>query len=154
MPAKTTDTDMGMKKILAEMQALGQKRVKVGIQNDAGVHDESQGLTVAAIAYINEYGTRSGKIPPRPAHSNAFDDNKASINNLVNRLTKGVSEGKLTGQKAAEILGQTHEDNVKQSITNLRTPANAPYTIEQKGSSNPLISTRQTVNSVRYVVEE
>ena len=152
MPAKTTDTDMGMKKILAEMQALGQKRVKVGIQSDAGVHDGGD-MSVAFIAYKNEYGTPDGKIPPRPAHSNAFDDNRISINNLINRLTKGVSEGKLTGQKAAEILGQTHEDNVKQSITNLRTPANAPYTIAQKGSSNPLIDTGQTRNSVRYVVE-
>ena len=153
MPAKTTDTDMGMKKILDEMESLGQKRVKVGIQNDAGAHDESQGLTVAAIAYINEYGTRDGRIPPRPAHANAFDDNRTSLNSLVNRLIRGVSEGKLTAQKAAAILGQTHEDNVKQSITNLRTPANAPRTIAQKGSSNPLIDTGQTRNSVRYVVE-
>lgn len=153
MSGKTTDTDKGMKKILAQMKALGQKRVNVGIHNDAGIHDESQGMTIAAIAYINEYGTRDGRIPPRPAHSNAFDDNKASLDNLINRLTKGVSEGKLTAQKAAEILGQTHEDNVKQSITNLRTPENAPYTIAQKGSSNPLIDTGQTRNSVRYVVE-
>ena len=152
MPAKTTDTDMGMQKILAEMEALGQKRVKVGIQNDAGVHAGGD-MSVAAIAYINEYGTRDGRIPPRPAHTNAFDDNKTSLNSLVNRLIRGVSEGKLTAQKAAAILGQTHEDNVKQSITNLRSPANAPRTIAQKGSSNPLIDTGQTRNSVRYVVE-
>ena len=152
MSARTTDTDMGMEKILAEMQALGQKRVKVGIQNDASVHDGGD-MSVAAIAYINEYGTRDGRIPPRPAHTNAFDDNKISLNNLVKRLVKGVSEGKLTAQKAAAILGQTHEDSVKQSITNLRTPANAPRTIAQKGSSNPLIDTGQTRNSVRYVVE-
>jgi len=152
MSADTTDTDKGLKQILAEMQALGSKSINVGIQDDAGEHDEG-GLSVAAVAYINEYGTRDGRIPARPAHTNAFDNNRRQLDALVLRLNRGVADGKLSADKAAALLGQTHEDNVKQSIRTLSSPANAPATVAAKGSSNPLIDTGQTVNSVRYVVE-
>ncbi|MBE0470602.1 MAG: hypothetical protein IBX55_13975 [Methyloprofundus sp.] len=148
----TTDTDRGLKKILAEMQALGSKSVKVGIQDDAGSHSGGD-MSVAAIAYINEYGTRDGRIPPRPAHTNAFDDNRRKLDALVLRLNRAVADGKMSADQAAKLLGQTHEDNVKQSIRSLSSPANATSTVTRKGSSNPLIDTGQTVNSVRYVVE-
>lgn len=152
MPAKTTDKDLGLQKILKEMQALGSKRVKVGIQNDAGAHQGSD-MSVAALAYINEYGTRDGNIPARPAHTNAFDDNRAKLSALTDRLVKGVTEGKLSADQAAKLLGQTHEDNVKMAILTLTAPANAASTIAAKGSSNPLVDTKQTSNSVRYLVE-
>lgn len=148
----TTDTDKGLKSILAEMQALGSKSVKVGIQDDAGSHAGGD-MSIAAIAYINEYGTRNGRIPPRPAHTNAFDSNRSKLNALILRLNRAVADGKMSADQAARLLGQTHEDNVKQSIRSLTSPANALSTVEAKGSSNPLIDTGQTVNSVRYVVE-
>lgn len=149
----TRDRDLGLERILEEMRALDGAVVKVGIQDDAGVHDESN-LTIAEIAYINEYGTSDGRIPARPAHRQAFDDNQNSLSNIKARLVKGVQNGRIDSTRALKILGETHQANIQDSITNLSTPANAPATIERKGSSNPLIDTGQTRQSVRYVIED
>jgi hypothetical protein len=150
---KTTDTDKGLNAVLAEMVRLNGAYVDVGLQDDGELHKDGGGLSVAEIAYINEYGTNDGRIPPRPAHRNAFDDNRAKLDALKLRLIRGVADGKLSAETAAKILGETHQANVQESIRSLSEPANAPSTIAKKGSSNPLIDSGQTLQSVRYVVE-
>lgn len=149
---KTTDTDKGIKNILAEMAKLNSARVKVGLQDDGEIHKESQ-MTVASIAAVNEYGSADGRIPSRPAHANAFDDNQGELKTLLERLIKGVSEGKISADRAAKILGQDYENKVKEAIRSLTSPKNAQMTIDAKGFDNPLIATGQTINSVRYIVE-
>jgi hypothetical protein len=149
---KNTDRDLGLADILKEMDLLAGAAVNVGIQDDAGTDPES-GKTIAEIAYYNEYGTQDGRIPARPAHRNAFDDNRAKLDSLQVRLIKGVADGKLSADRAAKIMGETHQGFVRRSIQTLSTPANADSTIAAKGSSNPLIDTGQTLQSVRYVVE-
>ena len=146
----TEDKDLGLEKIIKEMRKLGKLAVKVGIQDDGALHDKG-GESIAQTAYWNEYG--KGRIPSRPAHRNAFDDNEASLTKLSARLVAGVQDGKIDAEGAAKILGETHEGNVKKSIRDLKTPENKDSTKDAKGSSNPLIDTDQTIMSVRYVVE-
>jgi len=60
------------------------------------------------------------------------------------------SNGKL--DKALEVIGQIAVGKVQKYMIDLRSPPNAPSTVKQKGSSNPLIDTGALVQSVTYSV--
>lgn len=53
-----------------------------------------------------------------------------------------------------EQVGAFAAGATQQYITDLRDPPNAPYTIEKKGSDNPLIDTGSMRSSVTYKVTD
>jgi len=161
---RVEDIDKGWDRIRRETEALGDKMVKVGIQSDAGAYsddDDEDAPTLVEIAFWNEYGTEGGAsgggwggpVPERPFMRNSFDDNKSDLQDFKGRLWDRVIRGTVDARQAAELLGQRHEGQVKETITSLATPPNAPATIALKGSSNPLIDSGQMRQSVRYEVE-
>ena len=137
------DIDRGWQRIKRETQALSGKAVKVGIQSDAG--------EVLDRAFFNEYGTT--RIPARPFVSAAFDENRDDLHRMKSRLWDGLLMGRIGADQAAALLGEHHQNQVQEKITSIQTPPNAASTVEQKGSSNPLIDTGQMRQSVRYEVE-
>lgn len=57
--------------------------------------------------------------------------------------------------KTLDAIGAVTAGEVQQYMTDLKTPPNAPYTIQQKGSSNPLIDTGALRASVTWkIVDE
>jgi hypothetical protein len=62
--------------------------------------------------------------------------------------------GKTTGLKGGIKLGEEVRDDMVKEIVDLRDPANAPSTVEAKGSSNPLVDTLQMANNVKYKVKQ
>ena len=65
--------------------------------------------------------------------------NKAAnktINITVGSIAGGMDESQALS-KAAIML----KNAIQKEITNIKEPPNSPYTIEKKGSSNPLIDT-------------
>lgn len=143
----TQDRDLGYKKIMHEMRELARYEVKVGIQSDAGADKEGNFIIDRAVA--NEFGT--SKIPERSFIRSAFDMKRFALRELINRLTNGVKEQKLSAKLAAEILGQKHEEDIKDRIDEITSPELSPVTIAKKGSSKPLIESSQMKNSVRFV---
>lgn len=91
-------------------------------------------------------------IPERSFVRSAFDENRIKLEKLKERLYSGVIDGKLNPLRAAGLLGQQHEKDIKDKIRSITTPALSPSTIARKKSSKPLIDTGQMLNSVRYVV--
>lgn len=105
------------------------------------------GTYVAEVARDNEYGTL--KIPPRPFFRNAIDENTPKWvdflgRDLVNTNDAGISYNR---------LGEMARGDIVESITRLNTPPNAQRTIEQKGSSNPLIDTGFLRANVTFKVD-
>lgn len=152
----TTDKDLGMKAIIAEMKKLGRGEVVVGILQDKGAKRyDGPGTqpTTLDVAIWNEYGTDDGHVPERPAHRLAFERNKAELEKRMELTAKAVG-GKttksMTAERGLDLLGVFYEAKVKQEIVDLRVPPNAPSTIAAKKSDNPLIDTGQMVNSVTY----
>ena len=137
------DKDRGWKRIKRETKALTRKAVKVGIQSDGG--------DVLNRAFFNEFGTST--IPARPFISTAFDENRDDLHEMKRRLWNGVIQGKINAARAAALLGEHHQNQVREKITSIDTPPNAESTIRMKGSSNPLIDTGQMRSAVRYEVE-
>ena len=93
------------------------------------------GKDVTTVARDNDQGTK--RIPERPFMIPA--GNKAAnktINITVGSIASGMDE-----QQALSKAGELFVGFIQKEITNLKEPPNSPYTIEKKGSSNPLIDT-------------
>lgn len=107
--------------------------------------------TVAEYAIQNEFGT--DKIPARPALRNAIDENEKKIRKFKQKvIQKYLIDGKLNEKQAGSLIGFFVRSLMQRSITDLKSPPNAPSTIARKGSSNPLIDTGRYRQSINYKV--
>lgn len=117
------------------------KKLKVGIFESAKYDD---GTPVAQVAFWQEFGT--AKIPMRPFIRNAIAKNTQKWGDSVKTALIGTNDS----EKALKMLGEIMRGDIVLSLTNLNTPPNAPSTIKQKGSSNPLIDTGLLRNSISW----
>lgn len=126
------------------LQFLGKKSLEVGFYDTATYPN---GQNVAQVAFWNEFGTI--RSPARPFFRNAIETNikkwYASFGDLV---SSGGSDRVVMGK-----LGEIIRNDIAMSITKFSTPPNAQSTIEQKGSSKPLIDTGLMRRSVTYKVK-
>lgn len=128
-----------------------EKRLNAKLQLEVGFFESakySDGKHVAQVAHDNEFGTST--IPPRPFFRNAIKDKSKEWLELF-RDTQFKTKDML---KTLGIVGTIAKDDIATSITDLSSPPNAPYTVKQKGSSNPLIDTGLMRNSVSYEITE
>lgn len=117
------------------------KKLKVGIFESAKYDD---GTPVAQVAFWQEFGTT--KIPMRPFMRNAITKNTQKWGDSVKTAIVGTNDS----EKALKMLGEIMRGDIVLSLTNLNTPPNAPSTIKQKGSSNPLIDTGLLRSSISW----
>ena len=146
--SEVIDQDMGFGRIMAAIPELRGASVDVGIQEDAGVGDD--GTTVAAYAFFNEFGTEH--VPARPFMRGAADEQKGRWYSFVERNLNLVIQGKLGLTPALNMIGERAADDTRQYAVKLSVPENADSTIDQKGSSNPLVDTGRMVQSIRHAV--
>lgn len=126
--------------------------VLVGVPKGAGNYED--GLTIATIAAVNNFGSADGHIPARPFLAPAVENGAPEYRRLVEVMLPKVMSGELEMQTLLAQMGQLAEGHVKQQITELRTPPNAQSTIDKKGSDNPLIDTGALRQSIRYVLDD
>lgn len=69
-------------------------------------------------------------------------------------LSKAVKHTEYDGARALSIMGEKIKDDLRASIAGWTTPANAPYTIKQKGFNKPLVDTGHMMNSIGYEVND
>lgn len=146
MPNNTDAIISEMRKAFAKV-TRGSKGVTVGIHEDAGMHPDST-ITNAQIGALLNYGT--DKIQPRawliPGVKSAEQDMKDTV---AHGLESGESVERIIQQVGVVAAGA-----VQQYMTDLQYPPNAPSTIAQKGSSNPLIDSGALRASVSWKVDK
>ena len=119
------------------------KEIQVGFFATSKYPD---GTPVAAVAAFNEFGTK--RAPERPFFRNAIAGAEEELNPV---MVKNINPRTMAlDRKTAGKLGQVMQGRIQRSITTLRDPANAPSTIAQKGSSNPLLDTGTLRKSTTY----
>ena len=117
----------------------------VGIHESAGVTDDEQ-MTMATLGAVQHFG--NGQIPARRwLDTGAESGSKDIITTARDGLANGLDSKSIVAQMGAETEGA-----IKQYITDLKEPPNAPSTIRKKGSSNPLVDTGNMRASVTSVV--
>jgi hypothetical protein len=128
----------------------GSRVVRVGFLSGATYPN---GLSVALVAFWNEFGTKFA--PARPFFRNMIAAKK-------NEWPNGIAtQLKLTGFNVDLALRRTGEaiaGQLRESIINTNFPPNAESTIERKGHSKPLVgappSKGHMLGSVDYEVAD
>ena len=174
------DRDRGWDRFQKEVKKFEGAFTKVGVQaGERRKDDQADMVLIAAVQefgavidvtpamrkYLHSIGlhlktsTKTIKIPERSFIRTPMDDNRDKIQKVINKLYGQVTEGiinsdgarvPMTAEKAIAVLGEFAEGIIKKAITDIDTPANNPFTIARKGSSNPLIDKGQLRQSIRH----
>jgi hypothetical protein len=149
MANKVQDIDRGWNKFVENISKHSESGIKVGVLQTAP--NTADGQTQATIAAQNEFGTKS--IPERSFLRSTIDENRVNYNVIIDSILERVYLENRSMREQLGLLGQKVQSDIKRKIVTLRTPPNAPATIAEKGSDNPLIDTGQMLNSISYEVE-
>lgn len=130
---------------------------------------------ILMIAHVNEFGcqidvtdkmrnylhviglhlkkdTRVINIPERSFLRTGYDINKNKIIDKTEPLLKKVIALELPVDAFFNALGEYVVGQIQEYMTSIKSPANHPFTIAQKKSSNPLINTGKLRDSITYKV--
>jgi hypothetical protein len=142
------DRDLGMKRIIAEMQKASRLEVAVGIQQGA---KGAEGASIAEYGAYNEFGT--GKIPSRPFMATSFDESRAQIDQDFDREASAMMQGK-SAHQALLTIGLKHAQRIQKTISGRNfLPKLAERTVRaKKGSTKTLVDTGAMLNSIHPVV--
>jgi len=148
---------IGKQQVEEAMKALAKKlegatRVLVGVPEGAGAYED--GLTIATIAAVNNFGSADGKIPARPFLTPAIEKGALQYQRLAEVMIPKVLTGEMTMNTLLEQMGNLAEGHVKQEITDGNFIDNAESTKAAKGSDKPLIDTGALRQSIRYVIDD
>lgn len=157
---KIISSSTGLKDKLLK-SARDKLSVFVGVQSNEPKKSKDGKVTElgnAQIAAINEFGAtiRTGNgtitIPERPFVRGSINANRNKYLKLNAQAAKKILAGNLKVEDYLEFLGTKASNDMKKYATDLREPPNAEMTIKLKKSDNPLVDTRQMINSISYVV--
>ncbi|MBI6551057.1 hypothetical protein YA0850_01280 [Pseudomonas veronii] len=149
---------IGKQQVEEALKALAKKlegatRVLVGVPEGAGAYED--GLTIATIAAVNNFGTADGRIPAREFLQPAINEGAPQYQRLSEIMIPKVLSGSMTMTTLLEQMGNLAEGHVKQKITDGPFVENAESTKRAKGSDKPLQGkTGNLRQSIRYVIDE
>lgn len=146
---------------------LNGKSVEVGVLGGgeaswlAGIHE--YGCTIPVTpkmrAYLHHQGlhlketTTAIKIPERSFLRNGYDEKKEEVISGCEAILGDVLSGSMDTQTFLEALGETLASGIKDYARDLSNPANHPFTVERKGSVNPLEDTGGMIGAISYRVK-
>lgn len=150
--AKVTDIDRGWKRLqaLSKQLASNDVHVRVGVLDDGkeGSADRG-GFTNGMLAVAMEFGTAT--IPARSWIGRTFDKKRSEVQADMQRLLGHILDGKISVDKALNVLGAKYSAEVKNTVTQGEQipPPNAPSTLARK-----LAKTREgAANTVRTLID-
>lgn len=155
--------------LLKEINKIIGKTIKVGIFG-------SQGADILMIATVNEFGisinvtdkmrgylaykglhlkksTTTINIPERSYIRGGYDAKKKKIFDFAEKQLENVYSLNINAEQYMERLAIYCVGQIQDYMTSLKKPPNHPFTIQEKGSSNPLINTGRLRESITYKIE-
>lgn len=124
--------------------------IVAGVAQDATPYPD--GTPTALVAAANEFGTPT--IPERSFMRSTMDEEQEKYFTMGEQVAQAAADGKITLRRGAQLIGLTMQNDIRQKITDLKSPPNAPSTIRQKGSANPLVDTAHMRGQVTFEVRE
>lgn len=136
---KTTDRDLGAKRILKEVKRADGAYCDVGYFGDKE-HPEGD-LSLVGIATVQEFGSDKKNIPERPFLRTTTDEKRNTWQRRMNEAMGRVLEGTTNVVSALTAFGELAAGDVRKKITAIKTPPKAEATIKSQGPgfTNPLI---------------
>ncbi|MGL5773939.1 MAG: hypothetical protein ACRCYB_01160, partial [Aeromonas veronii] len=128
-------------------QYRGNSHITIGI-HEGSVQPESGDLTMAQLGAVQHFGSEDGRIPARPWLDVGVE---SGTQDILDTIRSAAGRG-LPLDAVLEQVGVVAAGAVQEYMTDLKTPPNAPSTIERKGSDNPLIHNGHMRGAVSYAV--
>lgn len=97
--------------------------------------------------------TTSVKIPERSFLRSGHDECIDEVMRKSDKLVSQVVSGKMSEQELFETVGLLLMSKIKTYARDLSSPPNSSITIENKGSSNPLVDTGNMIEGIMFEVE-
>lgn len=107
-------------------------------------------IRVPMVAATNEFGNPAHNQPPRPFFRNAIAEHEEEWKEHAALLIERGDDI----EEVFSMLGTIIAADIQQSIRSLDSPPLSPVTIARKGFDNPLIDTKNMLDSVSYEVSE
>lgn len=151
-----------MERAVAELNG---RRVNVGASGEqswlASIHEYGCKIKVTdkMRAYLHSQGlhlkadTEYITIPERAFLRNGFDTNKDSVMKDAEQILPSVLAGSLATDEFLKMIGIILSSDIKDYAQQLDSPPLHPFTVKQKGSTNPLVDTGDMIESITYEVE-
>ena len=131
--------------------AMHGSSVKVGVVQAVGGSLVGDGLTLAGLAAIHEFGTDT--IPERSFIRSGAAQSLSQIRRMLRRMAKRVVRGEARVAEVLKLMGQLAQARMQAIPTSGQLVPNAPATIAKKGSNTPLIDTGHLRQSISYEVQ-
>lgn len=148
--------------IAEEMSYLNSHMVEIGIlgeDKERKPDDPKKRTTILEYAVYNEFGT--SKIPARPFMRTAIEENKVSIRKTVDKCLEKILHGRMTGETALKIIGETVRGHIIETIKEANRWAKPldSKTLKAKlkrGSNNnkTLLEDRFLIRAIRYKITD
>lgn len=153
-------------KVATTIERLDGKKVHVGaLQGEhvwlAGIHE--YGCKIAVTPKMRAYLHRQGlhlkdstthiTIPERSFLRTGHDVHADKVLKIASLALSQVIDGKMSIDKWLDMFGEMYATKIKTYIRDLSSPPNHPFTIDNKGSSNPLVSTGNLIESITWKKE-
>ncbi len=150
-----------------EKAAKGMNGKKVNVGCDwanawlAGIHEYGCKIKVTPKmrAYLHSQGlhlkdtTTYITIPERSFLRAGFDEHNAEVLKKAEQVMPDVLIGTMSVERYCEDIGLLLSSKIKDYARDINSPANHPFTAEQKGSNNPLVDTGTMIESITFEVE-
>ena len=162
---KTTKNDFP--KMQARIEQLDGKKVSVGVLGGgeqtwlASIHE--YGCKIEVTPKMRNYLAATGlhlkkttthiTIPERAFLRNGYDNNKDDVIKKAEAVLGDVIGGTMSTDQFFELIGLLLKSRIQDYARDLDSPPNHPYTVDRKGSSNPLVSSGDMIGAISYKVE-
>lgn len=139
-----------LKEIKDRVAQLSRKKVAVGFpRGKLNAPHYEDGSSIIDVAIRNNYGIG---VPRREFMKIAKEKWVKFIEESFKDLQEDIIEGKIDYDDFLKVMGEQGAEFVRKSIVDLRNPPNAPSTIAQKGSDNPLVDSGDLSKAATYEV--
>ena len=132
----------GKMELIASVQEFG---CRIPVTEKMRKYLHSQGLHLKP-------STTEIVIPERSFIRAGWDENEGEINRKYEELIEDVFEQGISASAFLDAMGQEARDRIRDYARDLRDPANHPFTIEKKSSSNPLVDSGDMIQAIDYEV--
>lgn len=166
MGVKVTIKTDKLKSMQKATEKLKGKTVEVGIFGGeeawlAAIHEYGCNIKVTPKmrAYLHTQGlhlkesTEYIKIPERAFIRNGYDKGIGEVEKMIDQVLGLVLEDKMDSDEFLKTVGLLLSSKIKDYAVELKIPKNHEFTIERKGSSNPLVDTGDMIGAITYRVK-
>lgn len=163
MKVKWKTKTNNLPKVSKTLEKMDGKSVEVGALQGghawlAGIHEYGCKIKVTPKmrAFLHAQGlhlkdsTTEIVIPERSFLRTGHDKNVKRILEQTERAISQVVAGNMSIDDMLDLYGEQMATAIKTYMRDLKKPQNHAYTVEQKGSSNPLIDTGQLLESITW----